>query len=58
VQAPHCATAAAVFCSGQPDLLAQHPEQRRLALDVDLLRASVDVELEHAKSPLEVRDGA
>src|ERR1700692_886481 len=38
---------AAEFCAGQTDHVAQHPEKRRIGLDVDLPRCSVDVDGDH-----------
>src|SRR6185295_2710257 len=34
--------AAAVFCPREPNLLADHPEQRRRRVDVDIMRLSID----------------
>ncbi len=52
VQAPHCGDAAAEFRAGQPDLLAQDPEKRRLALDIELMRGPVDLDGDHDVVPL------
>jgi hypothetical protein len=46
---------AAEFRAGQAELVAQHPEQRRIRLDVDLMAASVDREREHPEAPCAVR---
>ena len=45
VQAPHCGDAAAELGAGQAERIAQHPEQRRVRLDVDLMGLTVDLEL-------------
>ena len=34
--------AAAIFRAGETDLLADHPEQRRRRVDVDIMRLSID----------------
>src|SRR5262249_24377068 len=34
--------AAAEFCAGQAEHVAQHPEQRRVAVDIDAVRVAVD----------------
>src|SRR5579863_2630222 len=39
------------FCAGQTDHVAQHPEERRIGLDVDLPGCSVDVDGDHSGSP-------
>src|SRR5580698_2696549 len=38
---------AAEFCAGQTEHVAQHPEKRRIGLDVDLPGCSVDVDSDH-----------
>src|SRR6185503_9487513 len=43
--------AAAVLGSGEPDLLAQHPQQRRVVLDRHLACLAVDVQFRHGDSP-------
>jgi hypothetical protein len=42
VQASALGDAAAVLRAGQPELLAQHPEQRRVRIDVDVLGFPID----------------
>src|SRR5580700_9967144 len=37
----------AEFCAGQTERVAQHPEKRRIGLDVDLPGCSVDVDRDH-----------
>ena len=41
------ADAAAVLGAGQPDLLAQRPQQRRVAVHLQVECLAVDVELSH-----------
>src|SRR4029453_12092100 len=43
--------AAAIFGAGQPDVFPDRPKQRRVRLDVDIDRLSVDSELCHRISP-------
>ena len=43
--------AAAEFRAGQADHVAQHPKQRRIGLDIDLLGRSVDFDRDHRGSP-------
>ena len=45
--------AAAVFRAGQPQLVAQDPEQRRLRLDIELVPLPVDGDGDHAALPPE-----
>src|SRR6267378_3995055 len=40
--------AAAVFGAGQADLLADHPEQRRVGVDVEVMRLPVNGQTDHA----------
>src|SRR5215218_171120 len=42
--------AASVFGSGQPDLLAEHPKERRVRLDIDFAGLAVDIQGGHACS--------
>jgi hypothetical protein len=42
---------AAEFCASQADHVAQHPEKRRIRLDVDLPGRSVDCDRDHCGSP-------
>jgi hypothetical protein len=42
--------AAAEFGAGQSDLIANDPEQRRLRLDVELMRVAVDGDGDHEMS--------
>src|SRR5258708_121008 len=42
---------AAEFRAGQTDHVAQHPEERRIGLDIDLSRCSVDFDCDHRGSP-------
>src|SRR5712692_1673085 len=42
--------ATAVFGAGQPDLLPDHPQQRCIRVDVDLVGLAVDIELNHVVS--------
>src|SRR5262245_5317426 len=44
--------AAAELRSGQTQLLANHPEQRRCRVDVHLARLAIDGELHHSITPL------
>ena len=44
--------AAAILRAGQADSLANHPEQRRIRFDVNLMRFSIDAETDHAVSSL------
>src|ERR1700722_19994089 len=48
----HCASTAlrdtaAEFCARQTDHVAQHPEKRRIGLDVDLPGCAVDIDVDH-----------
>jgi hypothetical protein len=43
--------AAAEFGAGQADDVAQHPQEWRIRLDVDLVRSSVDLDGDHRGSP-------
>ena len=45
--------AATVFGTGQPDRLPQHPEQRSVGVDVDLMSRSIDAESSHMQSSRE-----
>jgi hypothetical protein len=38
--------AAAVFRTGQPQHVTQHPEERRAAVDIDRVRVSIDLDEE------------
>ena len=49
--------AAAVFGAGEPDLLADDPQQRRIGLDLHVTDLAVDVELCHER-PLDELVGA
>src|SRR4051794_33557754 len=44
--------AAAILRAGHAELLADHPQQRRVGLGLDGVRLSVDVELGHPSSPV------
>src|SRR5262249_8424115 len=44
--------AAAVFGSGEPDLLTQHPQQRSLVLDIEPMRGPVDLDGDHDVVPM------
>ena len=52
--------AATVLRADEPERVAQHPEQRRLRIDVvaDGVRAAVDGETQHARSPVTRRGDA
>ncbi len=53
VQAPHCATPAAVLGTRQPELVAQHPQKRHVAVEIDRVRGAVDLKYDHrSSSPL------
>ena len=43
--------AAAKFRAGQADLVAHDPKQRRLRLDIELMRVAVDLEGDHGVAP-------
>jgi hypothetical protein len=52
----HCARptlrdAAAKFCAGKADLVAQDPEQRSFRLDVESVSGSIDGEFDHGEVP-------
>ena len=44
VHAPQSADAAAEFRAGHADHVAQHPEQRRIAVDIDGVVHAIDVD--------------
>src|SRR5215471_21701126 len=44
--------AAAVFGAGQSDRVAQHPQQRRVGIDIHLVRLSIHVEISHVQTSL------
>src|SRR5439155_25639202 len=48
---PALRDAATVLGAGETDLLAQNPQQRRVGLDLDVVRPAVDVQLGHGRSP-------
>src|SRR5690242_6115213 len=39
--------AAAIFCPGEPDRVAQHPKQRGVVLDVEIVGLSVNRQRDH-----------
>src|SRR5262249_47724352 len=47
--------AAAVLGAGQPDRVAQHPQQRRVGVDIDLMGLSIHVEISHVQTSLHRR---
>src|SRR5262249_51472306 len=48
---------AAELAAGQSDLLAQHPEKRHLALDIEPMRGPVDLDRDHDAVPLRACSG-
>ena len=51
VQAPHKRHAAAEFCSGQSEDVAQVPQQRHFRIAIESLGASVHLEMNHRALP-------
>src|SRR5882672_3868848 len=47
---PALGDAAAVFGAGEADLLADHPEQRRIGVDIDLVGLAIDGQSNHFSS--------
>src|ERR1700743_1594236 len=43
--------AAAEFCTGKTDYIAQHPEKRRIGFDIDLPGCSIDLNRDHWRRP-------
>src|SRR5215472_10565437 len=50
---PALGNAAAIARAGQPDRVAQHPEQRGVGLHIHVIRSSVDGETGHSLLPTE-----
>src|SRR5579883_337821 len=46
--------AAAIFRTGEIEAVAQHPEERRIILDLDGVLLAVDGERDHARHPLSI----
>jgi hypothetical protein len=47
--------AAAVFGAGQSDRVAQHPQQRRVGIDIHLMRLTIHVEISHVQTSMHRR---
>ena len=58
MQAPHNAIAAAEFRAGQPQLVAQIPEQRHVRIALERLGFTIDFELNHRFTSAEMIAGA
>src|SRR5262249_35050416 len=44
--------AAAILGAGQPDRVAQHPQQRGVGIDIDLMSLSIHAEISHLQTSL------
>src|SRR5262249_39806358 len=52
-----CRYPASELGPGKAEVLAQHPQQRRLFVDVDTVRGAIDVELYHVRLPIGRSEG-
>src|SRR5207247_10403385 len=43
--------AATILGAGETDLLPEHPQERRLRSDIDVLRLAIHIELRHSSPP-------
>jgi hypothetical protein len=47
--------AAAILSAGQPDRVAQHPQQRGVGIDIDLMGLSIHGEISHLQTSMHRR---
>jgi hypothetical protein len=47
--------AAAILGAGQPDRVAQHPQQRGVGVDIDLMSPSIHAEISHLQTSMHRR---
>src|SRR5882724_246447 len=52
---PALGDAAAIFGAGQSDRVAQHPKQRGVGVDVDLMSSSIDGDFSHWRTSVHRR---
>ena len=52
MQAPHCARPQPNLVPVRPSDVADRPEQRHVVVDIELVVASVDAEIDHLRDPL------